>query len=92
MDECLQTLVERKEHPADAFLVQLVKLQLIVEKVAHAPWSESSGDLGGPIKAPSHFYLRALQRQLEDFKQNIPSELLQNGTSIPIGESWNQAH
>ncbi|KAL6718431.1 hypothetical protein ACLMJK_004521 [Lecanora helva] len=71
MNECLQILAVSKDQPSDDYLVQLVKLQLVAEKVSHAPWNESSDDPNGDFKAPPHFYLRALQRQLLEVKNKI---------------------
>ena len=82
LDECITVLAENREYPSDALLVQLVKLQLIVEKVGHAPWHDGRGDTTGSARAPSIFYLKSLQAHLRDFKVNIPPEYQKNGKAM----------
>ena len=83
LDEYLQALEESKEHPADVLLVQLVRLQLIVEHAAQAPWNDEQSDIRGSFRAPSVFYLNALQERMREFKNHIPPALLQNGKPSP---------
>ena len=80
LDECLQILEGNKGCPSDVFLVQLVRLQLIAESVGQAPWNEDNICV---LKAPSNFYLKALQQRLREFKGQMPPELLQNSRSSP---------
>jgi hypothetical protein len=79
MDECLQTLAEKQECPADEVLVQQVKLQLIVEKVAQIPWHDGEIENTESIRAPPALYLKALQSQLQEVKRKLPPELQRNG-------------
>lgn len=93
LDECLTVLAENKEHPSDALLVQLVKLQIIVERVGQAPWHDEHGNAAGLARAPPTFYLKALQAQLQDFKSQIPTEIQKNGNStsqsiLPDAYKW----
>ena len=82
MDECITVLAEGKEYPSDEFLVQMVKLQLIVEKVGQAPWHDGLGDANGSARAPWIFYLKALQSQLQDPQVKIPTELDKSGKNL----------
>lgn len=82
LDDCLHVLADEKEYPTDILLVQFVRLQLIVEKVGQAPWHDGLGDNCYSARAPSQFYMKAVQAQLQDFKKSIPPELVQNGRSI----------
>lgn len=75
-------LAETGEYPSDPLLLQMVKLQLIVEKVGQAPWQDGHGDAIDSARAPPTFYLKALQTHLRDFKVNIPSEIQKNGRRI----------
>jgi hypothetical protein len=75
MDECLQKLAEK----ARMSKVQQVRLQLIVEKVAQAPWHDREIENVEPIRAPPAFYLKALQSQLQEVKRKLPPESLRNG-------------
>ncbi len=75
-------LAENKEYPTDTLLVQLVKLQLIVERVDQGPWHEEHNDSTGSIRAPPTFYLKALQMELQDFKVKVPPDLQTNGMNV----------
>jgi hypothetical protein len=82
MNECLEILSQSKDCPADETLVQQVRLQLIVEKVAKAPLY--NGDIGvaeyGML--PPAVYARAPQSQLQGVKDNIATKLQPNFVSI----------
>lgn len=82
MDECIAVLAEKKEQSTDTLLIYLVKLQLIVEKIAQAPWHEGCEDAIDSVRAPPTFYLKALQAQLQDCKANIPPEIQGNRKNI----------
>ena len=75
----MTVIAEKKEHPSDAILINLVGLQLIVEKVGRAPWHEGQNDATGSMRAPSTFYFKALQAQLQDYKAKIHPETHDNG-------------
>lgn len=79
MEECLQTLAEKQECPTDEVLVQQVRLQLIVGKVAQAPWHDGEIENAEPIRAPPAFYLKALQSQLQGIKSKLTPESQLNG-------------
>ena len=79
MDECMTVLVEEKEQRSDALLTDLVRLQLIVERVGRAPWYEGQNYATGSTRAPLTFYLKALQAQLQDFRTKICPEIQDNG-------------
>jgi hypothetical protein len=78
LTECLRVLEEEKEFESDALLVQLVKLRRISESVNSLSWSSTITEPDITIKAPATFYLRTLESQLQDFRNNIPSELATN--------------
>ena len=80
LDECIAVLGEKDEHPTDPLLIQLVKLQLVVERAGQAQWHEERDDPHGSGRVPPIFYLKALQAQLEDFKNRIPPSIQGNGT------------
>jgi hypothetical protein len=79
MEECLQTLTEKQECPTDEVLVQQVRLQLIVDKVAQPPWHDGEIENAEPIRAPAAFYLKALQSQLQGEKSKLTPESQLNG-------------
>lgn len=59
-------------------MVQIVRLQLIQERVKDAPWYDTAGDSNTHFKAPASFYLKALKSQIENFKQQIPNKVRNN--------------
>lgn len=78
LDECMTVLAEEKDQPSDELLINLVRLQLIVEKVGRAPWHEGQNDATGSTRAPTTFYLKALQAQLQDFRMKLCPEIQDN--------------
>ncbi len=88
LDECLRLLEEKREYPTDLLLVYLVRVQLISNKLACAPWNDTFGD--AMTKFPPEFYLKALQSQLDDLKRNIPPELQTNSKSYFLSQLLKQ--
>lgn len=82
LEECLQVLTETMEYSSDALLVQLVRSQLIVERVGQAPWHDANLDATSSAKAPTQFYLKALLAQLQELKHRMPPQLLHNSMCI----------
>ncbi|THV46805.1 hypothetical protein BGAL_0358g00040 [Botrytis galanthina] len=74
-DECLKILSKKPESPNDILMTQIVRLQLIQERVKDAPWYDTAGDGSIAFKAPAIFYLKALKNQMETFRQQIPNEV-----------------
>ncbi|KAL5000007.1 hypothetical protein BDV10DRAFT_163766 [Aspergillus recurvatus] len=80
MKECMDILAEAKETPSDAVLVQMVRAQIVVDKVAK--------DLGGNEGAVDHrsapvsLYLKGLQSQLDDIREQMPSDAFQKNTLL----------
>ncbi|KAM0159184.1 hypothetical protein ACHAPG_003666 [Botrytis cinerea] len=77
-DECLKTLSEKPESLHDILMTQIVRLQLIQERVKDSPWYDTTGDGSTAFKAPTIFYLKALKNQMETFRQQIPNEVREN--------------
>jgi len=77
-DECLKTLSENPESLHDILMTQIVRLQLIQERVKDSPWYDTTGDGSTAFKAPTIFYLKALKNQMETFRQQIPNEVREN--------------
>ncbi|KAE8451746.1 hypothetical protein EG329_003203 [Mollisiaceae sp. DMI_Dod_QoI] len=67
MDECLQMLDERKECLNDEILVQQVRLQLIVEKMALSALHKAT-ESTEHTREPPPLYLQNLQSQLQAIK------------------------
>lgn len=73
-DECLKVLSDKPESLHDILMTQIVRLQIIQERVKDAPWYDTTGDESTAFKAPAIFYLKALKNQMETFRQQIPNE------------------
>ncbi|KAL4808101.1 hypothetical protein BDV18DRAFT_134262 [Aspergillus unguis] len=78
MQECLEILAESHEAPTDSLLVQLVRSQLVVDKVTkdlgYGMDEASSSDYR---QAPVAFYLKGLQSEIKDIRNHIPSDCFQ---------------
>jgi hypothetical protein len=77
LEECCQVLTESKEAQTDAYLVNLVRLQMIVERIRPV-CSPADG-----IDQPLTMYIQMIHREMQIFKQNLPSEVGQNSRSCP---------
>jgi hypothetical protein len=73
MDECLQILSVQPECANDETLVQLVQLQLVVEKVGH--WQEEMENDTEHSKMPPTFFIASLTSRLEEIgaKTSFPT-------------------
>lgn len=78
MKECLEVLTERKETPNDAVLVQLVQIQLVVDKVIRRSWDESGLATEEGPRLPTSFFIQTMQHQLRSIRSRIPPELADN--------------
>lgn len=81
-DASAKILSKNPEFARDTLMVQIVRLQLIQERVKDAPWLDTAGDGNAAFKAPALFYLKALKSQMETFKQQIPDEVCENDTFL----------
>jgi hypothetical protein len=77
--ECLRVIEVTGECDSDILLAQIVKSRLVFEKVMLAPWHNPISDADNVPRPPAIFYLSTLERQMQDFKSNIPVELQDNG-------------
>jgi hypothetical protein len=77
--ECLRVIEVTKDYESDIVLTQIVKSRLVCEKVMLAPWHNPIPDSENVPRPPAIFYLNARERQMQDFKSNIPVELGDNG-------------
>lgn len=74
----MQLLATTQEHPNDILLVHFIRLQLLAENVERAPWSDAYVESSDLIKTPAHFYLKALQSQLQALKTSVAPHLQQS--------------
>lgn len=80
MKKCLEVLTERKETPSDAVLVQLVQIQLVVDKLIRRSWDESglAAEGSDSPRLPTSFFIETMQQQLQSVRSRIPRELADN--------------
>lgn len=76
--ECLRVIEVTGEYKSDILLAQIVKSRLVFEKVMLAPWHNPIPDADNVLRPPAILYLNTLERQMQDFKSNIPVELQDN--------------
>lgn len=72
MEESLRLLQQEKESPQDEILVTLVRIQLVADKAYNLQRDEERNF------APTAFYIKSLQSQLNTVKQEIPPHLQQH--------------
>ncbi|KAF4212986.1 hypothetical protein CNMCM8980_009576 [Aspergillus fumigatiaffinis] len=79
MKECLEVLTERKETPNAAVLVQLVQIQLVVDKVIRRSWDESGLTVeGSEPRLPTSFFIQTMHQQLQSVRSRISPESADN--------------
>ncbi|RFU29964.1 hypothetical protein B7463_g6352, partial [Scytalidium lignicola] len=76
IEECCTILVEAQEYTMDQTAVSLARLQIIVERVRQSPWYSSHDSTSSTI--PPMFYIRSVEKQLEELRKSWPRELAQN--------------
>lgn len=81
-EESLEVLTQNHSSIEDLLLVQIVRLQLIQERVKEAPWFDSASSGNAAFKTPGSFYLNALKTEMKKFRQQIPPELENHGMHI----------
>ncbi|KAJ5278979.1 hypothetical protein N7478_004351 [Penicillium angulare] len=68
MDECLAVLTDTKECPEDEILVNLVRIQLVMDKVYHARRD-------GEDQFQARIYIKSFEGQLDAIRKQIPLHL-----------------
>lgn len=79
MNECLQVLEQNPESFNDEVLVQQVRLQLILQKMALNTWFEETIDAAEDTRAPALFHVQRLQAQLQQVKTTFSPQIQRNG-------------
>lgn len=78
MEDCLRELEIRKEHPNDELLVQLVRVQLVIERASLAVWFDTSIEREAAMRAPPTLYAAAMLKQLEELETRMSETTRQN--------------
>ena len=82
MDECLQMLDERKECLNDEILVQQVRLQKIVEKMALDTLHDGAMQSTEHTREPPSLYLETLHSQLQHIKNKLLAQPQTDGKPL----------
>ncbi|RYP48757.1 hypothetical protein DL768_005414 [Monosporascus sp. mg162] len=79
LSQCLRELEVNKEYESDLFLVNLVRIQHLTERISrlHAK-DHVDDDLPGVARAPMNVYLNAFQGELDRYKNALPRHLRTN--------------
>jgi hypothetical protein len=74
MDECVRILREEKEAELDFLLILQAKCHVVVAQVIHPhfEWAADSEGYRPPLAA---YFIKAMQLQLEEIRQNLPTKM-----------------
>ena len=78
MSNCLEELRDHPECPEDSILVQLVRMQLVVEKMTLSNWYDDTLEPVEQSRIPPSYLTHALYSQLENVMTNTPAHLQTN--------------
>ena len=73
IEDCLQAVAAAEEYETDILLVQIVKLQKIVEEIRVSGLHNQSS-----LKGSVEMYVRSFQAVLQEYKSALPAKLQQN--------------
>lgn len=88
MEEALRILERNTPYPTDEAFIFQVKLQLLTQRAAHireqheADRARIATATSAPV--PAFLYLKSLQKQMQDFRDALSSELQGNGEYFTI--------
>ena len=74
IEECCDVLESTRQYSSDIYLVQLVQLQIIIGKIRRNILPPHG------IDAPVVMYMEALQVELQQLKDRVPSDFDQSRT------------
>lgn len=75
LSDACRNLEEAQEYPSDRFLVYLVRLQNIVQRIER---KVSVNDFTADTMIPLAMFVNALHSELKDFKNSIPADVAEN--------------
>ena len=76
-DECLVAIGEMKEYPTDEYIIYLLRLHRIGEKICRTIWDDPINIAYG-LPAPVVMCVQYLEIELRQFREVIPMDLAQN--------------
>ncbi len=79
MDECVRALREERETELDFLLIHQAKCYVVVDHLTlpSAEWAVE----GEEPRPPAAYFVKAMQRQLQDIKQSLPVEMQSHSQS-----------
>ncbi|KAK7720627.1 hypothetical protein SLS57_005406 [Botryosphaeria dothidea] len=77
--EVCRNLEEAQELPSDRFLVYLVRLQRIVQRIER---KVPIDDFTAETMIPIAMFVKALHSELEEFKESLPADVAENGKQV----------
>lgn len=79
LEQCLRELEAKPEYESDLYLVNLVRIQHLTERISrlHAK-DHVEDDLPGVARAPMNVYINAFQGELDRYKDALPRHLRAN--------------
>jgi hypothetical protein len=84
MDDCVRILREEKETKLDLLLAFQAKCHVVVEQITHSPCEWGVGD--EMTRSTTTYFVKALQRQLQDIRQSVPAEMQSERQSQALPE------
>jgi hypothetical protein len=84
MDDCVRILREEKETKLDLLLAFQAKCHVVVEQITHSPFEWGVGD--EMTRSTAAYFVKALQRQLQDIRQSVPAEMQSERQSQALPE------
>lgn len=83
MRRCLQDLEAAQEYESDAYLVYLVKMQVLSDKItSHRDSYDNEEDPGAVRRAPFAAYASAFDAELKSLAKDMPARLQDEGEHI----------
>lgn len=78
LDQCCRQLEEAQEYPSDRFLVHLVRLQRIVQRIER---KVPIDDLTPETTIPIAMFVKSLHGELLEYKHNLPRDMAEHRLS-----------
>jgi hypothetical protein len=76
--ECCRIIAEAGEYPTDQYLVRLVRMHSLTDRIDHMLSYHESDPLGTSLSAPLGMCIRLIENELQTMKASIPPETPEN--------------
>jgi hypothetical protein len=81
VDECCRVIEEANEYPGDVYLVQLVRIQCLADKIRRT-LGQDEWDWSGGISTPIGACVKSLEGELQSLRASLTLDGPYTGTSI----------